>query len=302
MKIQGTDIERAEMCGIFPATVTPFDAENRIDETAMLKLMERGLLEGAAGFFIGGSSAECFLLTHEEREKTFAVAAQMKGKTHLIAHVGAIGTDEAIAYAKNAKSLGFDLISATAPFYYKHSMDAIAGYYRDIYEAVELPIVIYNFPGNTGVEFDLSNKAIVELLQSGVIAGVKHTNRDLYQLERFRNRNPQLLLYCGFDEILSGAEAMGCDGAIGSTFNFMLPHYLKIWDACKKQDRALALKLQYDANIIMEAICAAGLIPSIKSILRMQGNDVGAPRRPFAPLSPEMEEEIAQILETHLVK
>lgn len=300
--IAGTQIERDAMCGIFPATVTPFDKDNNIDEKAMLAVMERNLREGAAGFFIGGSSAECFLLTHEERERTFAIASQMKGAAKLVAHVGAMGTDEAIAFAKTAKSLGFDLISATAPFYYKHSMDAIAGYYRDIYSAVGIPILIYNFPGNTGVEFDLAHPAIRELLGSGVIAGVKHTNRDLYQMERFRDRNADLLLYCGFDEILSGAEAMGCDGAIGSTFNFMLPHYQKIWKACKAHDRALALKLQHDANIIMEAICAAGLIPSIKSILRMQGIDVGAPRRPFAALSPEKEKEIAAVLDAHLVK
>jgi len=300
--IKNTDLERETMCGIFPATVTPFDKNNNIDEKAMLAVMERNLSEGAAGFFIGGSSAECFLLNHEERVRTFEIAAQMKGQTKLIAHVGAMGTDEAIAFAKSAKELGFDLISATAPFYYKHSMDAIAGYYRDLYNAVEIPIIIYNFPGNTGVEFDLTNASIKELLTSGMIAGVKHTNRDLYQLERFRNRNPELLLYCGFDEILSGAEAMGCDGAIGSTFNFMLPHYQKIWAACKAHDRAKALQLQYDANIIMEAICAAGLIPSIKSILRMQGIDVGAPRRPFAALTSEKEQEIAAVLEKHLVK
>jgi len=288
--------------GILPATATPFDKNNQVHETAMLTLMERNLNEGAAGFFIGGSSAECFLLSHEERIRTFEIAAEMKGKAKLAAHVGALGTDEAIDFARAAKKLGFDLISATAPFYYKHSMDAIAQYYMDIFQAVEIPILIYNFPGNTGVDFDLSHPAVQKLLTSGAIAGVKHTNRDLYQLERFRDRNPDLLLFCGFDEILSGAEAMGCDGAIGSTFNFMLPHYLKLWDACKNQDRAAMLSLQHDANVIMETIVSMGLIPSIKAILRMQGIDMGLPRRPFQPLSQEQEKQLSQVLEKHLVK
>ena len=297
-----THIDKTPWQGILPATATPFDENNQVSEKAMLALMERNLTEGAVGFFIGGSSAECFLLSHEERIRTFEIAAEMKGKTRLAAHVGALGTDEAIDFAKAAKRLGFDLISATAPFYYKHSMDAVAQYYMDIFQAVEIPILIYNFPGNTGVDFDLSHPAIQKLLTSGAIAGVKHTNRDLYQLERFRDRNPDLLLFCGFDEILSGAEAMGCDGAIGSTFNFMLPHYLKLWDACKRQDRAAMLSLQHDANIIMETIVSIGLIPSIKAILKMQGIDMGLPRRPFRPVSREQEEQIAKVLEQHLAK
>lgn len=297
-----TQIDKAPWQGILPATATPFNDKNQVSETAMLALMERNLKEGAAGFFIGGSSAECFLLSHEERIRTFEIAAEMKGKAKLAAHVGALGTDEAIDFAKAAKRLGFDLISATAPFYYKHSMDAVAQYYMDIFQAVEIPILIYNFPGNTGVDFDLSRPAIQKLLASGAIAGVKHTNRDLYQLERFRDRNPDLLLFCGFDEILSGAEAMGCDGAIGSTFNFMLLHYLKLWEACKKHDRDVMLSLQHSANVIMETIVSIGLIPSIKAILKMQGIDMGQPRRPFHPVSREQEEQIAKVLEQHLVK
>ena len=297
-----TQIDKAPWQGILPATATPFNDKNQVSETAMLALMERNLKEGAAGFFIGGSSAECFLLSHEERIRTFEIAAEMKGKAKLAAHVGALGTDEAIDFAKAAKRLGFDLISATAPFYYKQSMDAVAQYYMDIFQAVEIPILIYNFPGNTGVDFDLSRPAIQKLLASGAIAGVKHTNRDLYQLERFRDRNPDLLLFCGFDEILSGAEAMGCDGAIGSTFNFMLLHYLKLWEACKKHDRDVMLSLQHSANVIMETIVSIGLIPSIKAILKMQGIDMGQPRRPFHPVSREQEEQIAKVLEQHLVK
>ena len=292
-------IDKTPWQGILPATATPFDENNQVSERAMLDLMERNLKEGAAGFFIGGSSAECFLLSHQERIRTFEIAAEMKGQTRLAAHVGALGTDEAIDLAKAAKGLGFDLISATAPFYYKHSMDAIARYYTDIFQAVEIPILISNFPGNTGVEFDLSHPAIRKLLASGAIAGVKHTNRDLYQLERFRDRNPDLLLFCGFDEILSGAEAMGCDGAIGSTFNFMLPHYLKLWNACKRGDRDAVLSLQHSANVIMETIVSIGLIPSIKAILRMQGIDMGLPRRPFLPVTPEQEKQIAQVLEQY---
>ena len=170
-----------DMKGIFAASVTPFDKDNKINDKGLLQLMERNMNEGVTGFFIGGSSAECFLLSHDERIRLFEIAAEYKNKTKLIAHVGAISTDEAIKYGLKAKELGYNAIAATALYYYKFSPKEISQYYYDIYEAVGMPIIVYNFPGNTGVEFDLKNKDFRELFKSPAIAGVKHTSLNLYQ-------------------------------------------------------------------------------------------------------------------------
>ena len=117
---------------IFPATITPFTADNKVNEQAMRDVMSMNIRQGASGLFIGGSSAECFLLSPEERRKTFEVASEMKDKATLIAHVGTIATHQAIEYAKYAKELGFDAIAATPPFYYGFGSEAISNYYYDI--------------------------------------------------------------------------------------------------------------------------------------------------------------------------
>ena len=77
-------IDKTPWQGILPATATPFDENNRVNEKAMLALMERNLKEGAAGFFIGGSSAECLLLSHQERIRTFEIAAEMKDRKSVV--------------------------------------------------------------------------------------------------------------------------------------------------------------------------------------------------------------------------
>lgn len=290
------------MNGIFVASATPFDNEDKFHPQTLLRLMERNLAEGAAGFFIGGSSAECFLLTESERVAVFETAATLRSRTSLIAHVGAVSTGEAVRYAIAAKQLGFHYVAATPPFYYGFTAAQIARYYRDIAEAAGMPVMIYNFPGNTGKPFNLADPVIRELLRSDTIFGVKHTNLDLYQMERIRSLNPKLVMMNGFDETMVGGLALGADGSIGSTFNIMLPHYKRIYDTCLAGGREEALALQEKANNIMEALCGVGLIPAIKYVLRTQGIDAGAPRRPFMPLALEQERYIDGVLQANLVQ
>lgn len=280
------------MKGLFVATVTPFDAQNRFSESALHALMERCLGQGADGFFLGGSSGECFLLSHEERVAVFRAAAAYRDRTTLIAHVGAIATDEAVDFARQARGFGFQAVAATPPFYYGFGAREIAGYYHAIAQAAGMPVLIYNFPGNTHKPLDLSNADTAALLRSGDILGVKHTNYDVFQLERIKTVNPDLLVFDGFDETMVAGLALGADGAIGSTFNIMLPEYRRIYDTFLGGDFRGARQLQTKANNVMEALCRVGLIPAVKYVLGRQGVAAGDPRRPFSPLNSAQREEI----------
>lgn len=288
------------MKGMYVASVTAFDKENRLHEDVQLKLMDRNLQEGAVGFFIGGSSGECFLLTPEERIRTFEVAATFLSKADLFAHVGALGTDEAIYYAKKAKKLGYKKISATPPFYFGHSQEAIGTYFKNISEAVDLPVLYYNIPMNTHKELDLTCNSTRDLLKSGYLSGIKHTNFDINQMERIRHINHDLEIYGGLEQNMIPFMSLGCESFIGSTFNFMLPHYKKIYELTLEKKYAVANGLQEKANTIMETIWNIGLFPSIKYILKKQGYNVGYARRPFIALSNEQAEMIDRVLEENL--
>ncbi len=290
----------ASMCGFFPALITPFTADNQINEDVFTQLMRRLIGQGAKGFLVGGSSAECLLLSHEERVRTFELAGELRGETRLMASVAAIGTDEAIAYAKSAAAAGHHALISTPPFYYRFGMAGIAGYFRDIRAAVDLPLYLYNFPGNTGIEIDINHPDIRAMLTDGTIAGVKQTSLNLSQLERMRDMNPDLVLYGGYDEVYLGARILGADGAIGSTFNFTLPLFMKIEQAYAQRDIAAAQALQARANAIMQALVSCGLFPSIKYVLQAQGLDVGVCRRPFATLSEEQKRVIDRAVAENL--
>ena len=290
-----------QLGGIYSASITAYDEKGGIDAAALQAVMRRNLREGAAGFFVGGSSGECFLLTEAERLQVFEAAAAFKGQTNLIAHVGAIGTDEAVRYARAAMAMGFDFCAATAPFYYGFGPKEICDYYYAIAEAAGAPVLIYNFPGNTHKEFDVANPDYVELLRSGAILGVKQTNYNLFQMERILNLNPDLIAFDGYDETMVAGQALGCIGSIGSTFNMMLPHYKKIFTLFEQGEREQALALQHKANNCMEAMCRVGLIPAIKYELARQGYPVGEARAPFRPLTDEEKAYVAAVLDRDLV-
>ena len=296
-----TDIKkRTTMGGVVPVTITPFDDQERINADALRTLMTWNQSQGADSFFIGGSSAECFLLSPEERKEVFAIAAEKRQEAYLIAHVGAISTREAEDYARCAARLGYDAIAATPPYYYGFGSREFCSYCRDIADAAGMPVVIYNFPGNTGKHLDLVNPEIVKLLQDGTILGVKHTNQEVYELERIKHINPKLIMMNGYDETMAAGLAMGADGSIGSTFNFMYPHYKSLYDAFRARRLEEALALQIKANNIMSALCAVGLIPAIKYVLSAMGIPAGLPRRPFTPLSEEQKRDIDLVLRENL--
>ena len=208
-----------------------------------------------------------------------------RDKTKLMASVASISTDEAIEYAKSAAALKYDATISTVPYYYKFGMKAIAEYFVKVRNAADIPLFLYNFPGNTGIELDIDNDYIKGMLTDGTIAGVKQTSLNLYQMERMKNMNPDLVIYGGFDEVYIGARMLGADGAIGSTFNVTLPLFTKLEAAYSARDYDLAQKLQARANNIMHAFVSNSLFPSIKHILKTQGVDCGPCREPFPTLT-----------------
>lgn len=283
------------------ASVTPFTRENQIHEAALKALWERNLSEGADGFFVGGSSGECFLLSETERLRTFELAAEYGGRAEIFAHAGALSTDQAVFLAKRARELGIERIAATPPFYFAYSPREIARYYDDLAQAAGGPVLYYNIPSSTHRSLDLDHPDIQAMFRSGAIGAVKHTNLNLYEMERIRNLNPDIRCYGGFESSMVAFLGFGCDGFIGSSFNFMLPQFRQILKLCHRGEAEEARRLQSRSNNILDVILREGLCASLKYILNRQGIDAGQVRRPMLPLGPKAQEAVDRALEENLL-
>ncbi len=268
--------------GLFSALLTPFNEDSSVNYDAMKKLVEFNLENGIDGFYVGGSTGEGLLLTNEERKETFkCVAEATNGRATLIAHVGTLSTDAAIDMAKYAESLGYDAVSAVAPYYYGFPLESITGYYNDIANSTSLPMIVYNFPN------DIANK----MFKNEKFIGIKHTSADMFALQQFKQLDREVVVYNGFDETLLSGLAMGADGAIGSTYNFMGKKFKKIMADFKAGNLDEAMKGQNEAN---EIIC---VFQSEKAILTEMGIDMGECRKPFLPISDECRASMKRIAE-----
>lgn len=277
--------------GIFPALLTPFDKNYHVNTQVLCELVAYNRKKGVDGFYVCGSTAEAFMLTSKERLSVMETVSNCtEGKCTLIAHVGCISTTEAITLAKEAQSMGYDAISSVAPFYYKFSFEEIKKYYFDIVNAVELPMLIYNFPACSGVNLTVDN--IKEFLSDDRFLGVKHTSSDYFALEQFKTAFPQKVVYNGYDEMFLAGLSMGADGAIGSTFNFMAEKFIEIRKRFLENDMEGALWIQREANAIIQALCKVGVMQGEKAVLEEMGFDFGPARKPFAPLSGEQRKEL----------
>ena len=287
------------MKGIFTALLTPFNDDYSINEESLKKLVKFNLDNGVQGFYVGGSTGESMIMSEEERNRVFRIVRDAcDGAVPMIAHVGAISTDSAINMALEAKMLGYDAISAVAPFYYGFPLEAIKKYYYDIVSAADMPMFIYNFPAGNG--FGLTAPVAKEMFEhDGRFMGIKHTSNDLFALKQFKQSIDNITVFNGYDEVCLAGLSMGADGAIGSTYNFMGKRFVALYNAFLSGNMEEAKKLQDEGCEIITEMCKYGVFQCEKEILTQMGIPMGNCRRPFLPISNDGKKAVTKILENY---
>lgn len=294
--------ERRILGGIFAALPTAFGQDFRVDADSLSYLVESLMQRGVEGFYVGGSTGECFLLSEGERKESLeSVLGTVGGKVSVIAHVGALSTEIAITLAKHAARSGASAVSATPPLYFSYELDEIAGYYRDIVQACGLPLIVYNIPAFSGRNFGILG--LKRLLNIPGVVGLKHTSMNLYELERIRAEFPDKVIFSGYDEVFVAASTLGADGMIGSTVNLMPEMFLNMRKQLFDGNIGEAQKIQHSANAIIECLAGGGFFPGLKYALSISGFPCGECRKPFLPISNERKKLIAsKLFEYGIVK
>ena len=276
--------------GIFPALVTPFDKESKVNYEALKELIAYNVEKGVDGFYVTGSTGEVFLLTEEERVAIMKTAREAAPEKTLIAHIGSVSTEQAIRLARHAKEFGYDAISSVAPFYYKFSFDEIRKYYFDIVEATGMKMLIYNIPAFSGVNMSMDN--LGSFLKDERFIGVKHTSQDYFMMQQIKEAFPEKVIYNGYDEMFMAGLAMGADGAIGSTYNFMAEKFIRIRELFKENRIKEAQELQATANSIIRSLIKVGVMQGEKVILEALGIAAGECRAPFKPIPEDAKKQL----------
>lgn len=273
--------------GMFPALLTPFNKDESINHLELKKMIKYLEKFNFRGFYVGGSTGEGMLMSCEERKSIFktVIESTQNDKLLLVAHIGSPSTFQAVDMGLYAKSLGFGAISAVAPYYYPFNLYEIKEYYKTIAAQVNLPFIIYNFPGASN--YSLNTETVEELFEDSNFIGIKHTSYDLYSLSKFRAVKNNISIYNGFDEVLLAGLSMGASGGIGSTYNIIPNLILCIYREFLAGNIERAKSNQRKANEIISVLIKCGVMPAEKYLLSKQDIEMGNCRHPFTPLSDE---------------
>ena len=276
--------------GIFTALLTPFDKNDRVNEKELEKLVKFNIDMGVKGFYVGGSTAEAFLLSTDERKQIMDIVKSAAPEATLIAHIGSIDERVATELALHAQKTGYDVISSVAPFYYKFSFEEIKNYYYRLADAAGLPMLVYHFPAFSGVNMGVNE--MKQFLSDDRFIGIKYTSNDFFTMEQCKSNFPDKIVYNGFDEMFLAGLSMGADGGIGSTYNFMANKFVEIKRLFEAGDIKAAQEIQKEANHIITVLCQIGVMQAEKEVLNQLGFDFGVCRHPFGEPTAEQKELI----------
>ena len=291
-----SDMKKYE--GIIPAFYACYDAEGKINTTAVRELTRWFIEKGVQGLYVGGSSGECIYQSKEERKLVLEnVMAEAKGKITVIAHIACNNTADSQELAAHAESLGVDAIAAIPPIYFKLPPYAIAKYWNDMSAAApNTDFIIYNIPQLAGVS--LTPALLREMLKNPRVIGVKNSSMPVQDIEEFRAEG--CAVFNGPDEQLLSGLVAGAIGGIGGTYGAMPELYIKIYNLVKENKITEARQIQDECLQIIINLCGCkgNMYAVIKAVLRKMGApDCGGVRAPLFNLVPEDEAQIDKCVE-----
>lgn len=279
--------------GIYAALVTPFTKTGEVDYCETKKLVRHLINQNIEGFYVCGSTGEAFILSMDERKRILeTVLEENNGQKPVVCHCGTISTSDMTELSRHATCAGADAVSAIPPFYYKFSEAEIISHYRTLTESTQLPVIIYNFPEFSGVEFtmELFDK-LLDLKET--VVSIKHTSFDLYMLERLKTRYPDSIIFNGRDEILFSGLIAGADGAIGSTYNAIPKVALKVQECYRKKEIAGGRKAQSYLNDFIDMLNKYGTMQVVKEFLTYMDIQCNGVRSPFRQISEDGKNAVA---------
>ncbi|MEJ2244704.1 MAG: 4-hydroxy-tetrahydrodipicolinate synthase [Acidobacteriota bacterium] len=211
------NLESLKGCGT--ALVTPFRPDASLDEKALESLVSWQIEEGIHFLVPCGTTGENPTMTHEEHLEVVDITTRTSaGRVPIIAGAGGNDTVKIISLIAELKMLGVDGILSVAPYYNKPTQEGLYRHYRTLAESTDLPIIVYNVPGRTGV--NILPDTLMRLAEIPNIAGVKEASGDISQMGEICTRAPaRFRILSGDDSLTLPLIALGGHGIISVASN-----------------------------------------------------------------------------------
>ena len=271
--------------GSCPALVTPFDQNNIINYDAFGRLIDAQIEAGVDAVCVCGTTGESS--TMSIREHIAAVEFCVKRVNHrvkVIAGAGSNDTSAAVYLSQHAQDSGADALLHVTPYYNKASQAGLIKHYEYIADRVELPIILYNVPGRTGVSFTAETYKV--LSENPKINGVKEASGNFSLLAHTRFLcGDDFFIWSGNDDQVVPMMALGAKGVISVASNIVPEVMVKMSHLCLDNDFAAASQLQIQYMDLIDALFTEVNPIPIKAAMNLLGMEAGPLRLPLCDIS-----------------
>ena len=284
---------KIKLSGIFAPITTPFVNEE-LSISQFGENIQKYSQSPLAGIFVLGSNGENKSLTEDEKIQLLEVVMEKRNtKQMIMAGTGYESTRETIAFSRKAAQMGVDCVSVITPSYFKSRMtdDALIGLYTDVAEAVEVPVIIYNAPGFTGVT--VSPKVVGALAPHPNIAGMKDSSSGNASSYLQAAGDADFCVLSGTISTLFNSMTLGATGGVVSLANAFPAPPCELYEKLKAGDLDGALKLHYRLYALNRSVSGSFGVAGVKYAMEIGGFHGGNPRKPLLSITDKDKQSIA---------
>ena len=281
--------------GSLVAIVTPF-RKGKVDERALAELIEWQIAKGTSGIVPCGTTGESATLSHDEHNRVIELTVEVvRRRVPVIAGTGSNSTDEAITLTRHAKQAGVDGALLITPYYNKPTQEGLYLHYKAIAEAVDLPLVLYNIPGRTGV--NMLPATIARLSAIRTIIGVKEGSGSVQQASDIVQMcGDRLTVLAGDDSLTLPMMAVGGKGVITVTANIMPAEMAGLVQAFAEGRVEEARRLHFKLSPLFAALFYETNPIPVKEALGLMGRIDPELRLPLCPMGQDTREKLIGVL------
>lgn len=282
---------KAKLRGVLPPITMPFNAQGELVRGGLKQQIDFIIDSGASAIVVGGSTGEGHTLSDEDFRQAMTEAYEANnGRVPFIAGLIVNSTRQAIARVKMLEGMKLDALQVTPVHYlFKPDDDATVRHFREIYEATQTPILIYNVIPWNYLSLSLMKRIMEEV--PGVV-GMKQSGGDLKSVSDLLLRCPDKIIVSGVDELLYPGFTIGCQGAISALTSAVPSVVAKLFKAVEENDHVTARDIHFRLNDLWNTLPHDNLPACVKYLQSLQGVPLYQPRPPMQPVSEELKQTI----------
>jgi 4-hydroxy-tetrahydrodipicolinate synthase len=279
---------------VLTATVTPFDAEGRVDYDRYRELCAFLADNGSDGVVVNGTTGEASTLSEDERAGLIRAAVEAIGdRASVVAGTGTNSTAHSIELTEQAAAAGAHAVLVVTPYYNKPPQRGIVEHFKAVAAATDLPVVAYNIPGRCVINIEPAT--MTELARIENVKAVKQSNDDLDQARHIVELG--LDLYAGDDNLVLPFVELGGAGGVCVHTHVVGPQVKELIRLAREGDHEGAKRLDDELAAAYELIGVVTGPIQMKAALNLLGHDVGGVRLPLVEASEDEVEQIRDCLE-----